>query len=221
MRTIPFSEPVILAGGGRLDAAMLAEARRHASAIVAADSGADALHRLGERPDAIIGDMDSLAEPEAWAARGVPVHRIAEQDSTDFEKCLYATEAPLYIGVGFTGRRADHMLAVFHTLLARPEKRVVLIGEEEAIALAPPSRRLRLAVGHGARVSVFPLATVQASPSLGLEWPLDGLTLAPGVQGGTSNRATAPHVELGFEGPGALLLLERAALDTLVAAIAH
>ncbi|MEL6766458.1 MAG: thiamine diphosphokinase [Pseudomonadota bacterium] len=227
MTRLTFTRPVVLAGGGTLDHAMLAravEAARAvhadgAEALIAADGAADRLAALGQRPDAVIGDMDSIEDPGAWAARGVTMIDLAEQDTTDFEKCLYSVAAPLYLAAGFTGRRHDHMLAVFHTMLRRSDQRVVLIAEEEVIALAPPGREIALRPGTGGRVSIFPLRPFRCGPSMGLAWPVDGLAMAPGEAIGTSNRAVADAVTLRFDGAGALLMLEHAALESLVGAL--
>jgi thiamine pyrophosphokinase len=219
-RPVRFETPVTLAGAGPLSAARLATALAHAPALVAADGAADALARLGHRPDLVVGDLDSLADPGAWRASGTPLLHLPEQETTDFEKCLYATEAPWYLGIGFTGGRVDHMLAVLHAMLARPEKRVILLGEGEVITLLPPGRAVRLQATRGMRVSLFPLAETTGTVSEGLEWPLAGLTLSPGRQIGTSNRATGTHVAIGFDRPGALAMLEAAALPALIAALA-
>ncbi len=167
----------------------------------------------------MIGDMDSIADPERWRADPAAFVHLAEPETTDFEKCLYATEAPLYLAVGFTGHRVDHTLAVLHTLLRYPDKSIVLVGEHEVGALAPPSATLRLAVTPGARVSIYPLLPVTATHSRGLAWPIDGLALAPGTKIATSNEASQPVVEVAFDGPGALVMLEREALGSLVGAI--
>lgn len=213
-----FETPVTLVGAGATAPAAIEAARRLAPALVAADGGADRLAAMRLTPRAVIGDMDSLSDHERW--RSGPAHfvHLAEQETTDFEKCLYATEAPLYLAVGFTGR-FDHTLAVLHALLAYPEKRVVLIGAEEVSALAPPGGVLRLAVRPGSRVSIYPLLPVTGMHSRGLAWPLDGLALAPGQRIGTSNEARQPLIELGFDGPGALVMLEPDGLETLAAAI--
>lgn len=211
-----FSQPVTLVGDGAFDRAMLQEARALGRTVIAADGAADRLAALGVGPAAVIGDLDSVgAKGRAAAARVV---ELGEQDTTDFEKCLYATRAPLYIGVGFTGRRLDHTLAALHVLLARPEARVVLVGEAEAMAMAPPGATLRLDLAPGSRLSVFPLRRVTGR-STGLRWPLDGLVLEPGEAIGTSNEATGGPVTLSFDGPGALVMLERGALATLAAAV--
>ena len=214
-----FDTAVTLVGSGEVAPEALEAARRHAPVLVAADGGADRLAALRLTPRAVIGDMDSISEPERWRAGPAAFLHLAEQETTDFEKCLYATEAPLYLAVGFTGGRIDHTLAVFHAMLRHADKRVVVIGTEEVMALAPPGETLRLHLEPGARVSVHPLAPVRGVHSRGLAWPIEGLELAPGRRTGTSNEATAPVVELGFAGGGALVMLERGALDTLVAAL--
>jgi thiamine pyrophosphokinase len=223
MNTLPlrFESAVTVVGPGALDRAMVEAAHHHAPALIAADSGADRLAEMRLDPHAVIGDMDSVSDPDRWRAGPAHFVHLAEQDTTDFEKCLYATDAPLYLAVGFTGRRVDHTLAVFHTLLRYPSKRIVLVGEHEVSALVPPRATLRLAVSPGARVSVYPLLQVTATHSQGLTWPIDGLEMAPGQRIGTSNEASQPVIEIAFDGPGALVMLERDALGTLVGAFSN
>ena len=214
-----FERPVTLVGGGAFGRDMLDEARALAPELVAADRGADRLAAWRLVPAAVIGDMDSIADPERWRAGPTRFVQLAEQETTDFEKCLYATRAPFYVGVGFTGPRVDHLLAVLHAMLARPEKTVVLLGEAEAMTVLPPRRVLRLALEPGARVSLYPLCPATGTHSRGLLWPIDGLAMAPGVRIGTSNVATAPQVEVAFDGTGVLLVVERPYLRALVRAV--
>jgi len=216
-----FETPVTLVGPGALDIDAVEAARRLAPALVAADSGAERLAAMRLSPEAVIGDMDSLAEPDRWRGGQASFVHLAEQETTDFEKCLYATEAPLYLAVGFTGQRTDHMLAVLHALLAYPEKRVVLVGEHDVSALVPPGEVLRLSVRPGMRVSLYPLMPVTGTHSRGLSWPIEGLELAPGRRIGTSNQASQPVIELGFDRTGALVMLEADALAALAGAVSN
>lgn len=216
-----FDTAVTLVGAGALDRAMVEIACRFAPVLIAADSGADRLAAMRLDPSAVIGDMDSIAEPERWRAGSAAFVHLAEQDTTDFEKCLYATEAPFYLAVGFTGLRVDHTLAVFNALLRYPRKRIVVVGEQEVSALVPPGAILRLAVTPGARVSIYPLLPVTATHSRGLTWPIEGLSMAPGQKIGTSNAANQPLIEIAFNDPGALVMLERDGLGSLVGAISN
>ncbi|MEL6479698.1 MAG: thiamine diphosphokinase, partial [Pseudomonadota bacterium] len=200
-----FSGPVTLVGGGALDRAMLTETRAFAPTLIAADGAADRLTEWHLPVSAVIGDMDSI-EATGRLAPETSFVPLQEQDSTDFEKCLYATEAPFYLAAGFTGRRVDHMLAVFNAMLRRPEPPVILIGEAEVIALVPAGEVLRLQLWPGARVSFFPLCPARGVLSEGLEWSVAGLEMAPDGRAGTSNRATQAKVAAGFDRPGVLVI---------------
>lgn len=218
--TLSFDGPVTLVGGGALDDEAISLARRYTSATVAADGGANRFRpprRQDERSplDAVIGDMDSIADIEAWrAVPGCKVMPILEQDSTDFEKCLYSVAAPLYLAVGFLGARLDHSLAVLHSLIAFSDRSIILLSDHDAVFLSPVSWRARLTPGD--RVSLFPLRPVRGVRSAGLEWPIDDLALQIGERIGTSNRVTEADVALSFNRRGVLVILDRERLDTAV-----
>lgn len=96
-------EAVTLVGGGPVAAHHLRAALGIAPIAVGCDGGGDVSLPDGVQYRAVIGDMDSLLGSARLAAAGVPLHRIAEQDSTDLEKCLRSISAPLVIGLGFLG----------------------------------------------------------------------------------------------------------------------
>lgn len=209
------SRPVTLIGGGWLGEDDLNLALTRAPLLVAADGGALAALAEGHEPQAVIGDFDSL--PASVRAR-IPPERlfaIREQDSTDFDKALRHIQAPLVLGVGFMGARTDHQLAAFNTLVRRADRPCLLLGPREVVLHAPP--RLDLALGPGDVVSLFPMRPVTGR-SRGLEWPIDGLDLAPDGRIGTSNRALGP-VRIEIDGPGLLVILPRSALDAAIRAI--
>lgn len=209
------SNALTLVGGGRVFPGDLETAKSYAPQVVAADGGANHVVAAGHMPDAVIGDFDSLTEKTRAQVLPQNLFEVTEQDSTDFEKALMRINARLVLGVGFTGARIDHELAVLHGLLRFAHKPVVLLGEQEVIFLAPP--RINLDLPHGAVVSLFPLVPAQGT-SRGLEWPIDGLHMAPGQQIGTSNKAVGGAVELSFEAPGMLLILPKSALSEVVQA---
>lgn len=207
---------VTLAGGGPFSMRDLKLALARAPLAVAADSGADRLLRLGVTPEAVIGDMDSISDR---ARALIPVDRqylVAEQMTTDFDKALRSIAAPLVLALGFAGARLDHGLAAFSTLVARAERRCILIGPQDLAFAAPP--RLDLSVAPAEPVSLFPLRPVTGR-SEGLEWPIAGLRFAPDGMIGTSNRAVARRVVLEFDGPGMLVILPRRRLDAAIRAL--
>jgi thiamine pyrophosphokinase len=206
--------PVTLIGGGHLGTDDLATALTLAPRLVAADGGAAAALGQGHEPEAVIGDMDSLS-PDLQARLRDRLHPIAEQETTDFDKCLRSVAAPLIIAVGFTGGRLDHALAVLHSLVRHPHRPCLVLGPQDIVCLCPPQVQLDLT--PDTPLSLFPLGLTSVRSS-GLVWPTDDLTFAPDRRIGTSNTATGA-VTLQAAGPAMLIILPRAALTLAVAAL--
>lgn len=209
-----FDSMLVIVGGGVLDDALLHQLVSAGAGVVAADGGADACAAAGVTPDAIIGDMDSLDDIETWRGRTRMVE-INEQNSTDFEKCLYSTKAPLTIAMGMTGKRLDHTLAALDAVARYAKERHILLVDETDVALGV-SGGFSFDAAPRDRVSIHPLHSVRFEKSTGLKYPLDGIALAPGVQTGTSNEAVASHVEImpaAGENGSWLLILDREKLS--------
>ncbi|WP_333817412.1 thiamine diphosphokinase [Tabrizicola sp.] len=210
------TQGVTLAGGGPFSARDLKLALARAPVAVAADSGADRLLRFGVAPQAVIGDMDSISDRARAEIPQERQHFVAEQATTDFDKALRLIAAPLVLALGFAGARLDHGLAAMSTLIARAERRCILIGPRDLAFAAP--LRLELALREGDPVSLFPMAPVTGR-SEGLEWPIAGISFAPDGMIGTSNRALARRVVLELDGRGMLVILPRRRLDAAIKAL--
>ena len=208
-------ETITLIGGASIDAAMLQRAMTLGRGVVAADGGADAALAHDVQPLAVIGDFDSISAAARAALPEEIQHPIAEQDSTDFDKCLRNIAAPLVIGVGFSGDRLDHQLAAYNTLVRHPGRRCILLGREELVFLAPPN--LNLPLDPGTPASLFPMGAVEGW-SDGLLWPIAGVSFAPDGRVGTSNEATGP-VQLSVTRPKMLVILPEWTLETVVPAL--
>ena len=183
--------------------------------VICADGGADVALSLGLDPSAVIGDFDSLSEQARKTIPEERLHPIAEQDSTDFDKCLRHIAAPLVLGAGFDGSRVDHQMAAFNTLVRRPDRRCILLGPELCIFAATPELRLDLPVGT--LLSLFPMAPVSGR-SAGLRWPIEGLDFAPDGRVGTSNEISGP-LHLWFDRPGMLVMLPLSDLPHVAQAV--
>ena len=175
--------------------------------VVAADGGANRLLDLGCLAEAVIGDLDSIkaATKLRLAGRLFP---IAEQKTGDFDKALRSIAAPFVLGIGFSGARLDHGLAVLNGLVRHPDKRCLLLGGRDVTFLAP--REIDLDLPVGSRLSLFPMGPVQGT-SEGLRWPLQGRHFAPAGLIGTSNEVTGP-VRLRFDADLMLVILPRSAV---------
>lgn len=193
--------PVTLVGGGPVERGLLARAVALAPTVVAADGGVHNAQNLGQRVDHVIGDMDSV---DLSRVDGPELHPIVEQMSTDLDKCLYSTNAPYYLGVGFLGGRLDHELAACHSLLRGFDKQVMLLGSDDLCFLAP--RKLRLELPVGTRLSLFPMGDVSGA-SKGLKWPIHAYQFSPAMMIGTSNETDEELVELEFNHRRMLVIL--------------
>ncbi len=189
-----FPGPMAIVGGGAVDPALLVELAGRGVALVGADGGADAIGAAGLVPAAIIGDLDSVTDRAGWEARTRVIH-VPEQITTDFQKCLYSTSAPLTLALGMTGKRLDHTLAALSAVLQyAPVRRLMLVDEVDvALAVVGP---IGFEAAAGERVSIHPLLPISFVSSTGLLYPMDGLTLQPGGLLGTSNEGTGGRVEV-------------------------
>ena len=130
------AETVTLVGAGLATENAIQRCLKLAPQLIAADGGAQLCLDEGLRPSTVIGDLDSLKD-----LSGLPedaIRHIPEQDTTDFDKALRSIEAPLILGAGFTGLRMDHYLACLNTLVRRPDRRCILLGDSDIAFLLPP-----------------------------------------------------------------------------------
>lgn len=215
-RIVHTQQGVTLIGGVATDSDTLDLALSLAPILVAADGGADNALKLCQKPVAVIGDLDSLGAEARQELPAEIIHRIAEQETTDFEKCLQHVSAPLILAVGVTGGRMDHQSAVFSTLVRMPQTRCILIGEKDICFHCPPE--LHLPARPGDRVSLFPMAPCRGQ-STGLRWPIDGIDFAPDGRIGTSNQATGETVTIRMAGAGMLVMLPREQLAGTIRAL--
>jgi thiamine pyrophosphokinase len=205
-----------LFGASPTQLTIVKQAVNDAVILVAADGGASVSVAAGRIPDAVVGDMDSIL-PETRAA--IPsdcFHHIAEQDSTDFEKCLRRIKAGAIIAFGFLGGRIDHELAACTALVRHPEQICIMVGEEDICFLAPSEFGINLPLGT--RFSLFPMGPVSGTSS-GLKYKIDGLAFTPATQVGTSNEVTGP-VSLTFETRQMLIILPRETLADVLQVLA-
>ena len=191
---LKFDKPVILVGPADCDLQQLQQLLNENFPVIAADGGANRLLENDIVPNAIIGDMDSL-DSELPLANSIEIIRLEEQDSTDFEKCLYSVDAPLFLAFGFSGKRFDHSLASLHTMVKyHRDKNLILISGDDISLMRCGDYEVSLPIGQ--TISIFPVTPISFSGSSGLKYPLDGLKLEIGAQIGTSNRNVAEDISI-------------------------
>ncbi len=208
------NSPVTLFGAANILPEVAAQVLAYAPNLVAADGGARAALDLGHVPRAVIGDFDSIDAASLAQIPADRLHKVAEQNSTDFEKCLRAVNAPLILAAGFSGGRLDHELAVYNTLTRYPGKRCVVVGDVDLCFVAPLS--LHLDLPAGCRLSMFAMGGCDVSAT-GLRWPLDQVRMAADGLVSISNAVTDGPVHITASRQKLLVILARQHLNSIAA----
>ena len=184
--TLQYDRPVILVGPADFDFGLFEKLSENGYGIIAADGGANRLYDKNKMPDAIIGDLDSLENRGDFGPDTKIIH-FKEQETTDFEKCLYCVDAPIFLAMGFTGKRLDHTLDNTHTITKLHKTKNVLLIANHDISFVWQGKFIS-PVAKQTTVSVFPLMPIEFSHSEGLMFGLDHLKMEIGQFVGTSNR---------------------------------
>ena len=183
---------------------------RRSGLVLAADGGANHLARIGVRPAAVVGDLDSIRPSvRGWVGEDRMVAR-PDQEFTDLHKTLaYAfdeRDAGRVSVLAATGGRLDHAienLAVLGRWAGRGE--VELLDEEHRIVAV--KGELAVTTAAGAKVSLMPLGRCERVWSRGLRWELDGGPLDLSGRTSVSNVADGARVEVRVEGGVVLVFL--------------
>jgi thiamine pyrophosphokinase len=180
---------------------------RRAGLVLAADGGANHLARIGVKPAAVVGDLDSIRPGvRRWLGEDRIVARPS-QDATDLDKTLTFAfgqrDAVAVTVLAATGGRLDHALENL-SLLAKWRRRGELDCLDAGAWVVPVIDHTRLATTPGQVVSLLPLGRCERVWTHGLHWRLDGEPLELAGRTSVSNRAEGEAVEVRVEG-GALL----------------
>ncbi len=178
--------------------------------FICADGAAN--RELPRRPDAIVGDMDSLDQ----APDGVALLRVEDPDLTDSEKCVHHLAdqgCDRIILLGGSGGRQDHHLVNLALPLAEPGR--ILLAGDDFWAMGIEGREIfDLPPGRG--LSIFPLhGPVRGLSLRGTEYPLENVDLAFTHGLSASNRVSDSWVEVEVIEGRLLLIVERRPGDAL------
>ena len=177
-----------------------------AALLVCCDGALAVARTLGREPDFVVGDGDSI-EPTDRDALGDRFVAVAEQDTNDLAKafrfaCAHAARPPesLRIAIlGATGLREDHTLGNIFRLVdfTASVPNTVLYTDAGTFEVVRGVRTFPARPGEP--VSIFATRPGTSVTSQGLEWPLDGVSLAD-LWAGTLNRTAGPSFTLRTNG---------------------
>ena len=175
--------------------------------LIAADGGLKHLRALGQTPDVILGDFDSLG----YIPQGANVFPV-EKDDTD---AMLAVRKGLSMGYqqfilygSLDGPRLDHTVANFQTLQFLADHGAVgyLVGENYLVTVIK-NGALRFPAGAQGIISLFCMGADAHGVTLtGLKYPLCDGTLCAGFPLGVSNHFTGEPAQISVE-DGSLLVL--------------
>jgi len=167
--------------------------------LVAADGGANALARIGLRPDLVIGDLDSMTNAtRRWVGEQCILER-PDQDRTDLEKALEHVEtevgATRVLVLGALGGRLDHALynLALAARLARGER--LILREADQLVLAHCGELEHQAI-PGETWSFWSFDPKVLVTINGVRWPVQAVRLDPHARPSVSNCATDPVVRV-------------------------
>lgn len=180
---------LILANGKPPRKSLLESMRKQADFFVCADGGANAAASLGERPDFIIGDLDSIKAATVRKFKSVKTHRVSDQNSTDLEKAFNWLIRRGYNEItvlGATGGRVDH-LAGNLSALGKFSRTASIRFIDDSGVMMPVGSSMTFDAEPGTVVSLIPLSRCEGIVTEGLKWKLWNGMLELGVREGTSN----------------------------------
>ena len=171
--------------------------------VIAADAGYRTCRELGIVPDLLLGDCDSMEQPEDFAN----IHRSpVEKDDTDTMLAVKTGleqgcgEFYLYGGTG--GRRLDHTLANLQTLLylrRRGARGYLYDNDFVWTVIENETIRVDKTVEWGL-LSVFCLGDrARGVTETGVQYPLQGAELTAEFPLGVSNHILEPVAMVGVE----------------------
>jgi len=188
----------------------LAEPVEQDDYIIAADGGFVHTQRLNIKPDAVLGDFDSLG----YAPQEANVFPV-EKDDTD---AMLAVRRGLALGYrefvlygSLDGPRLDHTIANFQTLqyLADHGASGYLVGSQYLVTVVKNGRLYFPPEAEGT-VSVFCMGKDAEGVTLeGLYYPLENGSLCAGFPLGVSNHFTGKPAKIAVTEGSLLVLWDR------------
>ena len=192
-------------------ATWLKKLAKQADFILAADAGADVALRASIRPDAVIGDLDSVSPRTRRTLQDTPFIHVKRQDNTDLEKALdwiTAQQFDTCLIAGATGGRLDFTLG--NILAVRPYVNKIQIqfcGPNWTLFVL--RRHFTFHARKGARCSLIPLSACKSVSLKGMKYCVTQQNWDVNHIGyGLSNEITAKTSQVSFTGGLMLMYLE-------------
>lgn len=203
---------LIVLGGQMPSPGLLRALAESASLILCADSGLEAALAGGVRPDAVVGDMDSVPEQtlRRFASNDGKVLRLpCEKDDTDGVAVLdYAIErgAKQITLTGALGGRIDHALANCMLLVRAANRGVFACIEEDGQHIELLRGCREIAGEKGQTFSLLSLGTAHVASLEGAHYPLHDYAMTSDYPIGVSNLFESSTIRVGVDAGDVLFI---------------
>lgn len=201
----------LIVAAGSIDKTELPIQKEPGDFLCASDGGYLALAEAGQLPDLLIGDFDSMAEPDiACETIRLPV----EKDDTDTVYCVKEgfargyTDFLIYGALG--GERLSHTMANISLLsmIRKRGGRGELRAKQTRVLLLVAGERISLSPEGSGFISLFSLTEEAELSASGLSYPLAHTILSRSFPLGVSNRFSGAYAELTVHSGEALVILD-------------
>jgi thiamine pyrophosphokinase len=180
---------LIFANGDPPKKHLLQSLVQKAAIIVCADGGANTALKFGLKPEAIVGDMDSIHAEALVRFRRVQMIEDHDENSTDLEKAILWTIKQRYTRIvvtGVTGKRLDHTIGNLGVLPKFHADASITFADDRG-ELSYVGSNVQIDSPKGTVVSLIPITRCEGVVTVGLEYTLDNEILELGSREGTSN----------------------------------
>lgn len=198
---------LIVAGGRPPGESLLRDSVAKCSLILAADAGFRVLYRFGIVPDMLVGDMDSLGNELADAAKELGSHVLrvpSKKNSTDTELAVEEAVregATKILLLGATGGRVDHLLGNLMLLRLGEELGAPVTMEDELQTIFYVRHARDIHGIAGQTLSIIPADKEAVVRAQGLEYALEDLLLTNARPRGISNVMLSDRARIETDGP--------------------
>ena len=203
---------LIIANGESCSQELLGQLLEWSPLVIVLDSAIERVIDLGIKVDVLLGDFDRDFDANYYKENHFPIEIVhtPDQNKTDLQKAFdYLIEKghKAVNVVWATGKRADHTLNNFSTLVSyRNELKVVLFDDYSKVFLLPIS--FKKWYPKNSIISLIPLGKVEGISTENLFYPLVNGELELGYSTGSSNHVCDDGIVSITHNKGNLLLIE-------------
>ncbi len=204
------NDAVILANGAFPQKKHLLNKLKTARYLICCDGAINNLARIGVKPHAIIGDLDSI-EKDIMEEYSDIIYHISEQDTNDLTKAVNWSVNQGFkelIILGATGKREDHAIANIFLLLRYVKLAKVKIISDYGM-FTPITTDTIFESYKGQQVSIFSPNYSTKIITRNLRYPICKQNL-PELWNGTLNEATNETFEIKLSGGGEVIVYQTA-----------